>query len=149
MAFMFKGFSKGGTFPRGVHPPERKAFSEEAAIEVMPSPARVTIPLLQHVGAPCKPVVKAKAMVAFGDRIAEAGGFVSAGLHAPIAGKVMKTGVTTLANGRHVSAIPIKAEGEQLEGSALWDEIFGGEWPKAVDGYAPEEIVAAIQEAGV
>ena len=149
MAFMFKGFGKGGTFPRGVHPPERKAFSEEMAIEVMPSPARVTIPLLQHVGAPCKPVVKAKAMVAFGDRIAEAGGFVSAGLHAPIAGKVMKTGVTTLANGRHVSAIPIKAEGEQLEGSALWDEIFGGEWPREVDGYAPDEIVAAIQEAGV
>jgi electron transport complex protein RnfC len=104
---------------------------------------------LQHVGAPCKPVVKAKAMVAFGDRIAEAGGFVSAGLHAPIAGKVMKTGVTTLANGRHVSAIPIKADGEQLEGSALWEEIFGGDWPKAVDGYAPEEIVAAIQEAGI
>jgi Na+-translocating ferredoxin:NAD+ oxidoreductase subunit C len=149
MAFMFKGFGKGGTFPRGVHPPERKTFSEDAPVEVMPSPARVVIPLLQHVGAPCKPVVKAKDVVAFGDRIAEGGGFVSAGLHAPIAGKVMKTGVTTLANGRHVPAIPIKADGDQLEGRALWNEIFGGEWPRDAEGYDPEEIVAAIREAGI
>ncbi len=42
----------------------------------------------------------------------------------------MKLGNVTLANGRHVKAIPVKAGGEQLEGAALWDEIFGGDWPK-------------------
>ncbi len=150
MAFLFKGGKSGGTFPRGVHPPERKTFSEDAPIEVMPPPKKVTIPLLQNVGAPCEPIVKPKTMVEFGQKIAQGKGFVSATLHAPIAGKVLKTGVTTLSNGRHVSAIPIKADGEQLSGDALWNEIFGGEWPReGFDSLDPQEIVKAIQEAGI
>ena len=85
-----------------------------------------------------------------GDKIADAGGFVSAPIHSPIAGKVGKIGTTTLPNGRHVPAMPIKAEGEQLSGKALWNEIFGGEWPR--DGlakYGDKEIVDAINNAGI
>ena len=123
MALFFKGSAGGGTFPRGVHPPECKTYSEDASIEVVPSPQKVILPLLQNVGAPSKPIVKPKTMVAFGEKVADGGAFVSAPLHAPIAGKVLKTGVTTLANGRHVSAIPIKADGEQLSGQDLYDEI--------------------------
>ena len=150
MALFFKGSAGGGTFPRGVHPPEWKTYSEDAAIEVVPPPQKVMLPLLQNVGAPSKPIVKPKAMVAFGEKVADGGAFVSAPLHAPIAGKVLKTGVTTLANGRHVSAIPIKADGDQLAGQALYDEILGGEWPK--DGFEKfdiQEIVDAIQGAGI
>ena len=150
MGFNFKFFGSGGTFPHGVHPPERKAFAENAAIEVMPPPDKVVIPLLQNVGAPGKPSVKAKASVAMGDRIADAGGFVSAPIHSPIAGKVAKVGTTTLPNGRHVAAMPIKAEGEQLSGRDLWDEIFGGDWPReGLARYGDKEIVDAIQNAGV
>ncbi|WP_373501910.1 electron transport complex subunit RsxC [Desulfococcus sp.] len=150
MGFNFKFFGSGGTFPHGVHPPERKAFAENAAIEVMPPPDKVVIPLLQNVGAPGKPSVKAKASVAMGDRIADAGGFVSAPIHSPIAGKVAKVGTTTLPNGRHVAAMPIKAEGEQLSGRDLWDENFGGDWPReGLARYGDKEIVDAIQNAGV
>jgi electron transport complex protein RnfC len=150
MGFNFKFFGSGGTFPHGVHPPERKSFAENAAIEIMPPPKKVMIPLLQNVGAPSKPAVKAKAVVAFGDKIADAGAFVSAPIHTPIAGKVMKTGTATLPNGRHVPAMPIKADGEQLSGQALWDEIFGGEWPReGLEKYSDQEIIDAIQNAGV
>jgi electron transport complex protein RnfC len=139
-----------GTFRHGVHPPERKHFSEDAPIEVVPTPPQVLIPLLQHVGAPCVPVVSPKDSVALGDPICKAGGFVSAAMHAPIAGKVLKTGVTTLPNGRHVQAIPIKAEGAQLEGRDLWEEIFGGEWPTTgLERFSPDDIVAAISAAGI
>ena len=96
------------TFPRGVHPPENKHFAEEAPIEVLPAPAQVAIPLLQHTGAPCQPVVKPRQEVAMGDLIGEAGGFISASVHASVAGTVAAASVATLPNGRHVKTIPIK-----------------------------------------
>ncbi|HSO21237.1 MAG TPA: electron transport complex subunit RsxC, partial [Desulfosarcina sp.] len=94
--------------------------------------------------------VKPKTQVAVGDLVAKGGSFVSAALHAPIAGKVMKTAVTTLANGRHVQGIPIKADGEQVSGQALWDDVFGGDWPKhGFEDKTPREIVDAIRDAGI
>ena len=65
--------------------------------------------MLQHVGAPSVPVVKAKDEVAFGDIVCKSGGFVSAPLHAPIAGKVLKSAVTTLPNGRHVPVVDLES----------------------------------------
>ena len=139
-----------GTFAHGVHPPEHKHFSEEMSIEVMPTPAKVILPLLQHVGAPSVPVVKAKDAVALGDLISKGGGFVSAPLHAPIAGKVLKMAVSTLPNARHVQVIPIKADGEQLEGRALFDDVLGGEWSyEGIDQRDPQEITDAIAAGGI
>ncbi len=139
-----------GTFAHGVHPPEHKHFSEEMPIEVMPTPNKVLLPLLQHVGAPSVPVVKAKDAVALGDMISKGGGFVSAPLHAPIAGKVLKTAVSTLPNARHVQVIPIKADGEQLEGQALFDDVLGGEWSfEGIDQRDPQEITDAIAAGGI
>ncbi len=139
-----------GTFAHGVHPPEHKEFSEERPIEVMPSPAKVILPLLQHVGAPSVPLVKAKDVVAMGDMISKGGGFVSAPLHAPIAGKVLKLAVATLPNARHVQVIPIKADGEQLEGQALFDAILGGDWSyEGIDRRDPQEITDAIAAGGI
>ena len=85
MAASVQALGGSGTFKHGVHPPEQKQFSEDLPIEVVPSPAKVLLPLLQHVGAPSVPVVKAKDVVAMGDMISKGGGFVSAPLHAPIA----------------------------------------------------------------
>ncbi|MBL0715345.1 MAG: electron transport complex subunit RsxC [Desulfosarcina sp.] len=139
-----------GTFAHGVHPPEHKQFSENLAIEVVPAPAKVLLPLLQHVGAPSVPVVKAKDMVALRDMVSKGGGFVSAPLHAPIAGKVLKIAVTTLPNARHLPGIPIKADGGQLEGQALFDEILGGEWSyEGIDQRDPQAITDAIAAAGI
>ncbi len=150
MAATVKEFGGSGTFKHGVHPPERKHFSEDIPIEVIPSPKKVLMPMLQHVGAPSVPVVKAKDVVALGDIVCKSGGFVSVPHHAPIAGKILKSTVTTLPNGRHVQVIPIKADGEQLEGQALKDEIIGGEWPlDSLDQYDRQTITEAIAKAGI
>ncbi|MDJ0666774.1 MAG: RnfABCDGE type electron transport complex subunit C, partial [Desulfobacterales bacterium] len=139
-----------GTFAHGVHPPEHKHFSEDLPIEVVPTPAKVQLPLLQHVGAPSVPVVKVKDALTMGDMISKGGGFVSAPLHAPIAGKVLKTAVATLPNARHVQVLPIKADGEQLEGQALFDDVLGGEWPyEGIDQRDAQEITDAIAAAGI
>jgi len=139
------------TFARGVHPPEEKQLAEAMPIEVFPTPAEVLIPLLQHLGSPCEPVVENKQEVKLGDRIGEATGFISSPVHASIDGKVAKEKKATLPNGRHVRVIPIKAAAEQsLEGRALYDDIFGGEWPTGdLERFAPEEISKAALEAGI
>lgn len=138
------------TFPRGVRPPELKDLTQERLVEVAPVPDRVVIPLLQHLGAPCEPVVKSRDLVEAGAIIGNAESFVSAPVHTPIAGKVVKGGVCTLPNGRHILTVPVKAEGEQLEGKALWDDVFGGSWPTSGhDGYDPKAIVQAVRDAGI
>ncbi len=81
---LLKTFSMGG-----VHPPENK-FSENAAIEVLPLPKQAIVPLGQNLGAPSKPLVKRGDIVKVGQLIGKGEGFISANLHAPVSGKVLK-----------------------------------------------------------
>ncbi len=139
------------SFAGGVHPPERKSLAAEMPVEVLPTPAEVRIALLQHLGAPCEPTRKPREEVSLGDVVGQAGGFVSAPVHASIAGAVAKAAMATLPNGRHVPVIPIKAAEEQpLTGRALWDELYGGSWlDEQLDGREPGEIAEAAQGAGL
>ena len=66
------------SFHRGVHPPQRKAFAADAAIEVVPTPKQVAIALLQHTGAPNESAVKNRQEVALGDVVGQTDAFVSA-----------------------------------------------------------------------
>ena len=76
------------TFPGGTHPPETKELSRGRPIETVPAPERVYIPLSQHIGAPCKPVVEKGDAVKMGQVVGEAAGFVSAPVHASVSGTV-------------------------------------------------------------
>ncbi len=140
-----------GTFGRGIHPPDRKHLAERAAIEVLPTPPEVRIALLQHLGAPCEPILKPRTEVALGDLVGEAKGFVSAPVHASIAGTTGRNSVATLPNGRHVPVVPIKAAEQQpLSGQTLFDDILGGEWPTdGLDRHEPQQIADAVREAGI
>ncbi len=138
------------TFPYGIHPPERKGFSSDVSIEMLPSPEDVLIPLQQHLGAPCEPVVKSRQDVTLGQMVGQGKGFVTAPVHASVSGKVQKPASVTLPNGRHVKSIPIKADGDQLSGQALFEDMYGGEWAhQDADELSAEEISAAISTAGI
>ncbi|MHC4717574.1 MAG: electron transport complex subunit RsxC [Planctomycetota bacterium] len=140
-----------GKFARGIHPEDRKSLSAGAAVEVLPTPKSVLIPLLQHIGAPCELAVKPRTEVQLGDLVGRAGGFVSAAVHASVDGKTGAESVTTLPNGRHVPAVPIAASDAQgLSGQALWDDVFGGDWPTAgLEPYDPARIVEAVSSGGL
>lgn len=138
-----------GRFARGVHPPDSKHLSRSAKIEVLPAPSKVAIPLLQHTGAPCEPLVKPRQEVALGEKIADADAFITAPVHASLAGTCKPLTVTTLPNGRHVSVVPIEAGDEQLSGDALLEDVFGGDWPKDASGHEPKAIAEAAREAGL
>ncbi|SLM30083.1 RnfC1 [Desulfamplus magnetovallimortis] len=148
----FKGFPGRGSFRHGVHPPDNKSYSAGAAIEVMPSPEQVVLPLLQHIGAPCQPAVKAKQQVVVGDVVASAKAFVSAPVHASIAGKATKPGVVTLPTGRHLPAITIKADKDLPVTSTqeIWDSLKSYEWDFAeIKGFDPHDIASAVHGAGI
>jgi len=101
------------TFPAGgIHPPEEKRYTEHKAIEDAPLPRRAVVPMQQHIGAPCVPLVKAKDQVLKGQRIGEPKGFVSAPVHAPVSGTV--TAVTEMPHpiGREVLSVVIESDGE-------------------------------------
>ncbi len=139
-----------GTFPRGIHPPHRKKPAEACTIEVLPTPAQVTIPLLQHTGAPNEPlIVKPRTDVTVGQKIGASDAFISAPVHASINGQTARATAITLPNGRHVNAIPIKAGEEQPSAEELYDDHFGGDWPTDYSDREPKEIIEAIKEAGL
>ena len=139
-----------GTFRRGIHPAEEKALAAESPIEVLPTPGEVRIPLLQHLGAPCKPGVKPRQKVALGEVVGSVDATVSAPVHASVAGTVGRETVATLPNGRHVGVLPIKAGEQELEGDGLYRDLLGGAWPLADIGrLSPAEIVAAVRDAGL
>ncbi|MBN1942062.1 MAG: electron transport complex subunit RsxC [Phycisphaerae bacterium] len=139
-----------GTFAHGVHPPERKNLAADAAIEVLPTPTQVKIPLLQHVGATCESKVKSKQELAIGELLADSEAFISAPIHASINGVAGMQSVATLPNGRHVPAVPVAAGENQPSAEDLFKDVFGGDWPTSgLEQYAPEQIVQAARDGGL
>lgn len=145
-----KGLKGKGKFARGIHPAENKSFAESKKIEVLPAPAEINVPILQHVGAPCDPTVAFKDEVVLGQKIADADAFISSPIHASINGIAQRAAVVTLPNGRRIKTIPVKGAGDQIDDSLVFDEIYGGDWP--LDGIAqldPKEISKQVREAGI
>jgi len=129
------------TFPGGIHPPDSKAYSRNAKIENIPLPQKVVIPLSQHIGAPAKPIVKVGNQVLTGQKIAEAGGFVSIPMHASISGKVTRIANYPHPTGMIAQAIEITSDGEDN-----WIEL--SENPDYIK-LSVDEIKKKIAEAGI
>ena len=97
-------------FPGGIHPQEGvggKAATAGLPIVEAPQPSRVAIPLQQHIGAPCKPLVQKGDTVKAGQKIGEPVGFVSAAVHASISGKVVDVLPCIVASGTQVNSVVI------------------------------------------
>ena len=75
-------------FRGGVHPNYMKA-PEEPVVVVTPPP-QVVVPMAQHIGAPCQPLVAVGDYVTMGQKIGENPAPVSAPVHSPVSGKVIK-----------------------------------------------------------
>jgi len=96
------------TFKGGIHPPDKKTLAANSAIVELKPPKIVVIPLSQHAGAPCKPVVAIGQEVKKGEMIGEPGGFVSAPVHSSVSGKVIAIAEFQNAMGRMVNSVVIE-----------------------------------------
>ena len=148
----FRDRMKGlASFARGIHPPHRKAYSEALPIKVYVPTQPLQIPLAQHIGAPCTPTVKPKTEVAYAEKIADIEAFVSAPIHAPIAGTTGQPTMIALPGGRRVPGIPLKppAEGPLLPEGFL-EDYLDRKWDHIEPtSYEPDQIVQAVREGGL
>ncbi|AWI03816.1 electron transport complex subunit RsxC [Clostridium drakei] len=131
------------SFRGGVHPNDRKSYTSGKAIEVLPVPNKVTIPVRQHIGAPCSPVVKKGDEVKKGQVIAKTDAFVSANIHASISGTVVDIGDYNHPVFGKCQAIVIENDGkdEWVEGIPM----ERNDWEKL----DKKELLNIIKEAGI
>lgn len=128
----------------GVHPSDNKKWSRGSAIEPMDLPDVVNIPLSQHIGAPAVAKVAKGDKVLVGQLIAEAGGFMSANIHAPVSGTVTAVDAQPNGQGLRQPMITIKREGDE------WmPEIDRSETLVEKCDLSPKEIIDKIKAAGI
>ncbi|MFZ3122339.1 MAG: electron transport complex subunit RsxC [Thermodesulfovibrionales bacterium] len=129
------------TFKGGIHPPDKKDIAKDRAIKEAKSPQRVVIPLSQHLGVPCKPIVSIGQEVKKGEVIGEPGGFVSAPVHSSVSGKVIAIAEFPNAMGRMINSIVIENDGKE-EWTSLKDN------PDYIK-LSPDELKEKVKAAGI
>lgn len=144
---MLERFKKGG-----VHPDPMKLTAGKP-IEPTVAPQEVNLLMSQHIGAPAKCIVKVGEEVKAGQKIAEAGGFVSAPVHSPIAGKVKKIGLIRDTQGLWKEAVTIEAsepkEGEKEVSRIEFDERHPARTPEEIEALTGKDIIEIVGEAGI
>ena len=129
------------TFIGGVHPYDGKELSKNRPIQEYKPVGDLVYPLSQHIGAPAKAVVAKGDRVLAGQRIAEAGGFVSAHIYASVSGTVKAIEPRRVPSGDMVMSIIVENDG-------LYEEAIYPE-EADIDALSREEKIKRIQEAGV
>ncbi len=129
------------SFIGGIHPPHSKRASENKPIRKALEPKTVTIPLRQHIGAPCDPCVKKGDAVKVGQVIGEASSFVCSPVHSSVSGVVKKIQEVDVLGGKETCVI-IKSDGE----NTLHESVV----PKGdVETLSAKEIIDIIRDAGI
>ncbi len=128
------------TFKGGIHPYDGKELSKGYPIEQYFPKGEMVYPLSQHIGAPAVPLVKKGDRVLAGQKIADAGGFVSAPVHASVSGTVKGMEPRLTAAGTMANAIIVEND-QQYESVEFV--------PARLEDLSREEILKRIQEGGV
>ncbi len=134
MAFSFFG---------GVHPKENKWYACDKETQVFPEPDVLVIPMSQHIGAPCKPLVKKGDLVTVGQKIGDNQG-LCVPVHASVSGKVKSVGAMAHTNGSTVMSVVI--ENDHL--GTLCEDIKP-RTQEEVDALSNEDLINIIREGGI
>ena len=126
------------TFKGGIHPNDGKSLAKDKAIVTVMPKGDLIYP---HIGAPASPIVSVGDHVLKGQKIAEAGGFVSAPIHASVSGTVKAIEPHFNPTGSKVNCIVVENDGEYQEVEYTPS--------KPLDELTKEEILNLIGEAGI
>ena len=126
------------TFKGGLHPYDGKELSKDRPIAAYLPKGELVFPLSQHIGAPAVPCVAKGDRVLAGQRIADAGGFVSANIHSSVSGTVKAIEPRVTVSGAKVSCIVVENDGQYEQAEFV-----------PVTERTPEAIIGAVKEAGI
>ena len=134
MAFSFFG---------GIHPKENKRYACDKPVQDFPEPDILVIPMAQHIGAPCKPLVKKGDLVTKGQKIGDNQG-LCVPVHASVSGKVKAVEPRPHTSGTMMMSVVI--ENDHLD--TLCEDIKP-RTPEEVEKLTAEELMGIIREAGI
>lgn len=129
------------SFIGGIHPYDGKKLSKDKKMKEVYPKKELVYPLVQHIGAPCIPVVAKGDYVLTGQLIAKEGGFVSAPIYASVSGIVKSIEPRRIVTGDIVNSIIIENDEQYKE--------VEYEKPKPYTELTREEIIELIKKAGV
>lgn len=129
------------SFRGGVHPPHRKKSTEGLPIEHLAAPSVVVIPVQQHIGEPCGPLVAVGDRVLMGQKIADCDARVTAPIHSSVSGKVTAIKLYPHPNGRDINAVVIENDG-------LDEKVAGLKPCPELEQMSRDEVIAAVRESG-
>lgn len=132
MVFL-KKFFKGGA-----DVPHRKNTAECETI-IMGVPEKVIIPMLQHIGAPCEPLVKKGDTVKVGQVLGTSDKFVSSPIHSSVSGIVSDVSSMLYPGGFHVTTVEIKTDGMQVVHEDVKPPVFSSN----------KEFLEVIKQSGL
>ena len=123
-------------FPGGVHPHDNKITQGDYISELTP-PAKVFVPVVQHIGKPAIIKVQVGDHVKMGTLLAAADGIVSSNIFSPVSGKVMSIENKTV------------LDHETLH--IVIDNDFSdvSEYMPRLNNPTKEQILTRIEEAGI
>ena len=133
---------KNRTFKGGINPPGYKELTNGKPIVKANDPKVVYIPLQQHIGAPCEPLVEVGEYVKLGQKIGESEAFISAPVHSSVSGTVKSIEALYTPSGAKTNTIVIESDGLDTPHESIN--------PKGdLEDLSPSEIVNIIKEAGI
>lgn len=115
---------------------------DRAVTVLKPTSGEMVYPLSQHIGAPAKAIVKVGDEVLVGQKIAEAGGFISAVVVSSVSGKVKKIEPRVTAGGAKSISIVIENDGQYTAIEGLGEDRDATKLSK-------QEIRDIVREAGI
>lgn len=131
---------KTSSFRGGIHPPYKKSLTNGCETLFLDPGQFVYIPLLQHIGAPCKPVVSVGDEVLCGQKIGDSDAFVSSPVHSSVSGRVKEIKKHLHPGGSMVDTVVI-------ENDFKYKTI--PQQKKNFRKTPPDEILKIIREAGI
>jgi len=134
MAFSFFG---------GVHPKENKWYTCDREIQIFPEPDVLIIPMSQHIGAPCKPLVKKGDPVTVGQKIGDNQG-LCVPVHSPVSGTVKAVEMRPHTSGTAVMSVVIENDHKKTRCPDIHPRT-----QEEVDALTPEALMEIIREGGV
>ena len=125
----------------GVHPTDKKELSANVELQMKKEPKQVTIPMSQHIGAPCEPLVAVGDMVKKGQKIGDGKG-LCVPVHASVSGKVVAIEKRRHPNGQDVLSVVIENDYKDTEDTTM---TAYEDYSKLSD----DKIIDIIREAGI
>ena len=105
----------------------------------MDVPKKVIIPMLQHIGAPCKPCVVKGDTVKVGQIIGDSDKFISAPIHSSVSGTVTNVEPLLYPGGVFVNSVVIETDGKQ--------EVYEKITPPNISN--TKDFIKAIRDSGL